>query len=40
MGIGIAEEENYRTVKFSKNKVNGWHGSVVMYLDKDRGTYT
>ena len=40
VGIGIAEEENYRTVKFSKNKVNGWHGSVVMYLDKDRGTYT
>ena len=39
IGIGIAEEENYRTIKISKNKVNGWHGSMVMYLDKDRVLY-
>ena len=30
IGIGVAEEENYRTIKVSKNKVNGWHGSIVM----------
>ena len=35
IGIGVAEEENYRTIKVSKNKVNGWHGSIVMYMDRE-----
>ena len=37
--IGLAEEEDFRTVKFSKNKINGWHGSLVMMLDGERGVY-
>ena len=39
IGIGVAEEENFRTVKLSKNKINGWHGSIVMFMDHERGTY-
>ena len=39
IGIGVAEEENYRTIKVSKNKVNGWHGSIVMYMDRERVLY-
>ena len=39
LGIGLAEEEDFRTVKFSKNKINGWHGSLVMMLDGERGVY-
>ena len=39
VGIGLAEDEEFRTIKFSKNKINGWHGSMVMMLDQERGTY-
>ena len=39
LGIGLAEEEEFRTVKFSKNKINGWHGSLVMMMDSQRGVY-
>ena len=39
IGIGVAEEENFRTVNLSKNKINGWHGSIVMFMDHERGTY-
>ena len=39
VGIGVAEEENFRTIKLSKNKINGWHGSIILYMDHERGTY-
>ena len=39
LGIGLAEEEDFRTIKFSKNKLNGWHGSIVMSMDNERGVY-
>jgi len=39
LGIGLAEEERFRTIKFSKNKLNGWHGSIVMAMDHERGVY-
>ena len=39
IGIGVAEEEDFRTIKFSKNKINGWHGSVVLYRDGDRDIF-
>ena len=39
IGIGVAEEENFRTIKLSKNNINGWHGSIVMFMDHERGTY-
>ena len=40
IGIGIAEHEDFRTIKFSKNKINGWHGSVVLRRDGDRDIFS
>ena len=30
---------NINLPKFSKNKINGWHGSLIMMLDGERGVY-
>ena len=40
IGIGVAEHEDFRTIKFSKNKINGWHGSVVLRRDGDRDIFS
>jgi replicative DNA helicase len=40
IGIGIAEHEEFRTIKFSKNKINGFHGSVVLRRDGDRDIFS
>tara|TARA_R110000796_G_scaffold104931_1_gene214908 strand:+ start:445 stop:1635 length:1191 start_codon:yes stop_codon:yes gene_type:complete len=40
IGIGIAEHEEFRTIKFSKNKINGWHGSIVLRRDGDRDIFS
>lgn len=39
IGIGVAEHEEFRTIKFSKNKINGWHGSVVLRRDGERDIF-
>ena len=40
IGIGVAEHEEFRTIKFSKNKINGWHGSLVLRRDGDRDIFS
>ena len=40
VGIGVAEHEEFRTIKFSKNKINGWHGSLVLRRDGDRDIFS
>ena len=39
IGIGVAEHEEFRTLKFSKNKINGYHGSIVLRRDGDRDIF-
>ena len=40
VGIGVAEHEEFRTIKFSKNQINGWHGSLVLRRDGDRDIFS
>ena len=39
IGIGVSEHEDFRTLKFSKNKINGYHGSLVLRRDGDRDIF-
>ena len=39
IGIGVSEHEDFRTLKFSKNKINGYHGSIVLRRDGDRDIF-
>ena len=39
IGIGVAEHDEFRTLKFSKNKINGYHGSIVLRRDGDRDIF-
>ena len=39
IGIGVSEHEDFRTLKFSKNKINGYHGSIVLRRDGERDIF-
>ena len=39
IGIGVSEHEDFRTLKFSKNKINGYHGSLVLRRDGERDIF-